>query len=783
MLVSLLLSPRYANAAIKSNNELGHGTPASSQVLIKNDRHFISATYEGDYIRFVLESLTDHTDDLRGDYPKVDFAGIQVDVNQNGHIDSRSQTDVSYGIVGGTYNQICTQYLLREGASTGCGVFKSRASLRVEFKQTTSNGKAHPVWTFRIPKSELSNLNNGLAHLTFKIYQAGVGYTRYPDLQSSNATFSKVQIVRLNPMTNLAAVKKGVLNKSKTGTIKDANKSKVLQNATLAKSNIRGRIVANKSHYITAVRNGNSISFTLEATTDHTNNLQGKYPQLDFASISVDVNQNGRIDNGNVDVAYGIRNGSYNQICTQYLLTENSSTACGGFKSRATLKVGFSPTTNSSRPHPVWVFSIPTSELSSRNNNLAHLTFRIHQAGSGYTRYPEVASSTKFSSVVKINLQTLKVISPSNNFASSTGKEITQEQQADPIPETKVNDTKPPEVVISHPADAITSNFSTEEKNIIIQGHAEDESGIYEVLVNDFDAKSKPDGTFSKNVKLALGANRVEVRVSDIHDNVTTQILTINRNSRGIDGEENEVTPPQLDSEGIYYALLIAVQDYSNPDINSLSNPVSDAQKLAEVLTTKYTFEEGNVKMLVNPDRFEIYDALEDLAQNLQSNDNLIIFFAGHGQWDAQFEKGYWLPRDASPHSKANWISNDDVRSYMKGIKSRHTLLISDACFGGSIFVPRGLEDADDPIMELFDNPSRKAMSSGNRGEEVPDKSVFLQYLTKKLNENTLKYWSADQLFYSFRLAVIGNGPTEPQYGVVYDAGDEGGEFIFIKKE
>ena len=72
-------------------------------------------------------------------------------------------------------------------------------------------------------------------------------------------------------------------------------------------------------------------------------------------------------------------------------------------------------------------------------------------------------------------------------------------------------------------------------------------------------------------------------------------------------------------------------------------------------------------------------------------------------------------------------------------------------------------------------------MTSGNL-KEVPDKSVFLEYLVKRLNNNTEKYLSADHLFASFRIAVMNNCQTEPQFGTIQNAGDEGGEFIFIRK-
>ena len=64
-------------------------------------------------------------------------------------------------------------------------------------------------------------------------------------------------------------------------------------------------------------------------------------------------------------------------------------------------------------------------------------------------------------------------------------------------------------------------------------------------------------------------------------------------------------------------------------------------------------------------------------------------------------------------------------------------------------------------------------MTSSNL-KEVPDKSVFLEYLVKRLDQSTEKYLSADQLFVSFRIAVMNNSKTEPQFGTIQNTGDEG---------
>ena len=64
-----------------------------------------------------------------------------------------------------------------------------------------------------------------------------------------------------------------------------------------------------------------------------------------------------------------------------------------------------------------------------------------------------------------------------------------------------------------------------------------------------------------------------------------------------------------------------------------------------------------------------------------------------------------------------------------------------------------------------------------------PDQSVFLQYLTDRLTDNSSRYITADALFADFRQAVINNSPNTPQYGVIYQAGDEGGEFVFVHRD
>ena len=234
---------------------------------------------------------------------------------------------------------------------------------------------------------------------------------------------------------------------------------------------------------------------------------------------------------------------------------------------------------------------------------------------------------------------------------------------------------------------------------------------------------------------------------------------------------------------GDYYALLVGISEYQDLGINDLVQPAIDVKDFKKVLRRDYNFLEKNTFILTDPTREELLNQLDMLSGLVNANDSLLIFYAGHGFWDDKFEQGYWLPSDAKPNAKASWISNATIRDYMKGIGTKHTLLISDACFSGGLFRTRSAFNEETKLNDvLFQLTSRKAITSGTL-TEVPDNSVFLKYLLKQLEVNPNQYLTSSELFNRFRLAVLNNSMLDqvPQHGVVQGSGDEGGDFIFKK--
>lgn len=344
-----------------------------------------------------------------------------------------------------------------------------------------------------------------------------------------------------------------------------------------------------------------------------------------------------------------------------------------------------------------------------------------------------------------------------------------------------VIDNEAPEIEILSPEMLNAKVFEpvpNQMKQITLLGNVKDPGGVYEVIVNDREAPVSSNGDFSIEVLLGVGQNEVFVKATDMKQNSITRSYLIYREDTVI-GDIAAIM-----EKGKYYALIIGISDYIDPEMTDLDgHPVQDAERLTQLLTGKYTFEEKNVTVLKNPDRTKILRAFDNLNKTISADDNLLIFYAGHGFYDEETELGYWLPADAEKDFTANWIYNDVLVANLRRIKSKHSLLISDACFSGSIFKTRALlQDAPAAYQKKYELSSRKAITSGVL-KTVPNKSIFFKYLADRLESNNTKYLSASQLFQDIEIPVANNSPNTPQYGVIQGVGDEGGDFIFILKD
>jgi hypothetical protein len=240
---------------------------------------------------------------------------------------------------------------------------------------------------------------------------------------------------------------------------------------------------------------------------------------------------------------------------------------------------------------------------------------------------------------------------------------------------------------------------------------------------------------------------------------------------------------------GEYYGLVIGIDEYTG-DWPMLKNAVNDAKSVADLLSTKYTFT--SLKTLYNKEatRDNILAEFERLMSTVKANDNVFIYYSGHGEYIESMDKGFWVPVDANGKSVSKYISNEDIRSFLTGISSKHTLLVTDACFSGDIFRGKTMtipyENSTKYYSKMYSLNSRKALTSGGV-EPVMDKgkenhSIFAYYFLQALRNNSEKYIDAGQVFDFLKIPVVNNSLQTPAYSPIRNAGDEGGQFIFIMK-
>lgn len=263
--------------------------------------------------------------------------------------------------------------------------------------------------------------------------------------------------------------------------------------------------------------------------------------------------------------------------------------------------------------------------------------------------------------------------------------------------------------------------------------------------------------------------------------------------NRGITIEPIERSSSPDISGGTYRALVIGNNEYKDEKgkWKSLTTAVSDARAVAKLLKQQYGFVD--VTLLENATRRDVLIALETLSNKSLKNDNVLIYYAGHGFLDDETNKGFWVPVDASGSDHTTFLRNSTIRDEVSSIASRvkHTLLISDSCFSGSLLrtASRGITESD-YSEKYFEKVSQKKsvqiMAAGGF-EFVDDNyrnsghSPFTYFLLNELDTNNSPMFTVSQLSGNVERAVANNVDQVPESGVLQGAGDELGEFIFIK--
>ncbi|MFK7913436.1 MAG: caspase family protein [Pseudomonadales bacterium] len=205
-------------------------------------------------------------------------------------------------------------------------------------------------------------------------------------------------------------------------------------------------------------------------------------------------------------------------------------------------------------------------------------------------------------------------------------------------------------------------------------------------------------------------------------------------------------TTPDIDlSGGKKYALVIGNDQYDH--LRNLTTAVNGARAVEGILRAQYGFE---TRLLLNAKRREIVVAFAELRQSLGENDQVLIYYAGHGERSSADDAiTYWLPVDAEENEmsyaadgiKSTWITNE-----MRAMQAKHVMIVADSCYAGAMVRPVRVSVPSRSIDEkrlnwMAKRRSRTVLTSGGNRPVLDESlngthSVFTQALVDVLSEN-----------------------------------------------
>ncbi len=190
------------------------------------------------------------------------------------------------------------------------------------------------------------------------------------------------------------------------------------------------------------------------------------------------------------------------------------------------------------------------------------------------------------------------------------------------------------------------------------------------------------------------------------------------------------------------FALLIACNEYLDPDFKQLLAPAQEAENLARILKDP-SIGNFDVELILNQPAHKANRAIEAFFSERSRDDLLLLYFSCHGVKD---EKGqlYFATTDTErKYLRTSSIPAPFVNEIMRDSYSRRQILLLDSCYSGAF--ARGMVAKSDKaigIRERFEGRGRvvitasDAMQYAYEGDRVTGegvRSVFTNALIKGL--------------------------------------------------
>ncbi|HYE34283.1 caspase family protein [Methylocaldum sp.] len=331
-----------------------------------------------------------------------------------------------------------------------------------------------------------------------------------------------------------------------------------------------------------------------------------------------------------------------------------------------------------------------------------------------------------------------------------------------------------------------------------IVGKIESPMDLTSLIVNDKPLTPDTTGVFRFPINPREPSASVKITATDKKNKITR--LDVNLVGESANVMETTAAAPVENKRaehrtdinfGKFYALIIGNNSYGA--YPALQTPANDAKSLDVILRERYGF---NTKLLLNANRHQIMTALNEIHKKLTADDNLLIYYAGHGEIDPKTNLAYWLPTDAEVGNPANWISSQSITEFLSIMPARHVLVVADSCYSGALTgsaiakLPDSMDESKRAkwLKIMASRKARTVLTSGGV-KPVLDQgggghSVFANAFLSVLrgNKGVLEDYDVFRAVAGQVKASASKAGFEqtPQYAPLQHAGHEGSPFFFV---
>ncbi len=270
---------------------------------------------------------------------------------------------------------------------------------------------------------------------------------------------------------------------------------------------------------------------------------------------------------------------------------------------------------------------------------------------------------------------------------------------------------------------AIPLSTSHERVNLTYTAKGAD-AGLSEVALHINDVPVAESNSFDGSIDavLAPGSNKIQLSVID---EAGAESL---RQTLYVTHYPDQPSLPDL------WVLAVGVSKYQK--VPSLDVAAKDAEDLAALLAKGEgtSFNEVHTRLLIDEEatRENIHAAGSFLKQS-RVEDQIIVFVAGHGLHDSNYDYWFATPDIDAENPAARGLSYDELEGLFAHAPARKRLLLMDTCFAGEV-------DREDLAMAT----QEKALPEGVRARVVRREAISTEQLKASDTNKALGTMFAD---------------------------------------